>query len=80
MGEFGLQVIESTDWLGQGKGFKKRGNWHVYLPHQCDEWDIAGESNDGVTHEEAINKLTAFIAEATEALSSLVEKREINNG
>lgn len=43
--------------------------WRVYLPHQCDEWDIAYAD----TREEAITELEEFIAEAQDALTQLRE-------
>jgi hypothetical protein len=46
--------------------------WRVYLPHQCDEWDIAGEDyGDRATYEEAEAALSRFVAEAQEALEKL---------
>lgn len=52
------------------------GRWLVYLPHQCDDWDIAGEYGGAVSHESAIASLEAFITQAQEALVALREERE----
>jgi hypothetical protein len=47
--------------------------WWVYLPHQCEEWTIAGSySYDyAPVQEEAIAELERFIAEAQQALAAL---------
>jgi hypothetical protein len=47
--------------------------WYVYLPHQCDEWDIAGEREDRapVSHAEAVAALRGFLAEGQAALARL---------
>jgi hypothetical protein len=49
------------------------GGWHVYLPHQCDAWTIAGSdwSKFVATQAEAVSELERFIAEAQEALAAL---------
>lgn len=48
--------------------------WRVHLPHQCGEWDIAG---DEAPHETAVANLGRFIAEAQSALQALNERREV---
>lgn len=45
--------------------------WEVYLPHQCDAWQIAGDHGDPVPHEQAVADLREFIAEAQAALETL---------
>ena len=45
--------------------------WWVALPHQCDQWDIAGEEYGPVTREEAIDRLTSFLMEGRRALDAL---------
>lgn len=53
-------------------------NWTVSLPHQCDNWVIAGEENgDGVPHAEAVRQFEAFIAAAQQALSQLKARQEV---
>lgn len=53
--------------------------WSVTLPHQCDEWSIAGEKYEHPpSHEEAVADLTAFIEQAQEALGRLI--REESDG
>ncbi len=51
------------------------GRWGVYLDHQCDEWDIAGETSVGATtgiaHEKATARLEAFLADGQRALAAL---------
>ena len=62
-----------------GHGFTVRpvggDRWQVYLPHQCDTWDIVGEASygkdDAETRQEAVEQLQAFIAEAASALEHL---------
>lgn len=54
-------------------GFMVRGweKWSVYLPHQCDDWQIT----DGyVNHAQAIKSLEDFISEAQDALEALRNK------
>lgn len=50
---------------------KGSDQWRVYLPHQCDSWDIAGEDYSGVPQAEAIAGLERFISEANAALAAL---------
>lgn len=60
------------------------GRWSVFLPHQCETWDIAGEGDPDdpyagdscVPHAEAVAELEKFIAEAQEALEALKAERE----
>lgn len=52
--------------------------WAVALPHQCDDWDIAGEDGKGVSHERAVADLERFIAEAREALQDLKAERQVS--
>lgn len=53
------------------------GLWKVYLPHQCEEWEITGHAE---TLDSAIVSLEQFIAEANEALEALRERREMGDG
>lgn len=82
---FGFSVTKAPIWSDDNPGNTwydkhqktREMGWSVYLPHQCDEWDIAGEDGEGVSREEAIDRLTAFIREASEALNLLVEEKEL---
>lgn len=47
------------------------GGWWVRLPHQCDEWDIAGDRHEGEPYDEAVLQLEALVAEARTALENL---------
>lgn len=56
------------------------GGWSVALPHQCDDWEITGEKyGPGVPQQLAIQELTDFIAEASEALAALKAGREFGD-
>ncbi len=49
----------------------------VSLPHQCQEWDVAGEHDyRGVSVTEALSALTDFIDEAESARAALVAGQE----
>lgn len=64
---FGFRVEVDSDDL-----------WSVELPHQCDEWGIANvKYHGGVSHEVAVAELERFIAEATDALTALRERRTV---
>lgn len=41
--------------------------WDVYLPHQCEEFDIVSSAS----HEAAVRQMETFIAEAQLALEAL---------
>lgn len=58
----------------------KTDEWMVALPHQCDSWVISSEDTWGgyEPHDVAVARLEAFIAEATEALTALRERREVH--
>lgn len=58
-----VQYEDADDWSPAG--------WRVYLPHQCDTWDIAGEFAEPVPVEVAVAELERFILEAQEALAAL---------
>ena len=74
-GKFGFQVGHPWRWQNNRYGAVS-AEWVVFLPHQCDSWDIVGEDNhEGVPHEEAVSSLRQFIAEAEDALRRL-EARE----
>ncbi len=83
MSEFGFAVRQGTTWEGS-EDFDPRpdpGMWCVFLPHQCDAWDVAGERKseswrEGVPHAEAVAELEAFIVEAQEALAALRLEQE----
>jgi len=55
----------------RGQMFVVGPGWRVFLPHQCDDWDVAGEEHDGIPHAEAVAALERFIAEAQVALAKL---------
>lgn len=54
--------------------------WLVNLPHQCDNWDIAGYDSDGVSQERAIEALESFVADAQRALEALRKGEEYGAG
>lgn len=73
----------------RASGYEKEG-WEVSLPHQCDEWIIAGprltptgrplgQRYEATPHDEVIAELENFIREATQALEALREGREFGN-
>lgn len=69
---FGFTVEPESIWTWDAAGYREVGSgWRVRLPHQCDSWDIAGESQAGVPHAEAVAALERFIAEAQIALTEL---------
>lgn len=51
-------------------------SWDVYLPHQCDAWQITEETNGGVDYAVAVAALEKFIDQAQQALYALLERRE----
>jgi hypothetical protein len=67
---FGFAVEPEPIWGSDGYAQDVTG-WRVYLPHQCDAWDIAGEMSAGAPHAEAVAALELFIAEAQVALAQL---------
>lgn len=77
MAEFGFSVKRENRRF---QAAARDGSWCVFLPHQCDAWDIAGETDgahmDGVPHAEAVAALELFIAEAQQALEALKAERE----
>lgn len=52
---------------------KDKDDWYVALPHQCDSWAITDDTWGGVPHAEAVAQLRAFITEAEDAFTALVE-------
>jgi hypothetical protein len=72
---------EKVPQVYEGKDFNvlaaKKGGYHVYLPHSCDEWDIAGDapdwpsSNGSVSKADAITALQAFLTDGAAALAAL---------
>jgi len=54
---------------------KKEDGYLVQLPHQCDEWTIAGGEKfwTGTTKENAVLQMETFIKEAKEALEKLIQ-------
>jgi hypothetical protein len=71
---------------GSGKRYQLESGefWTVSLPHQCDDWEIAGYKEafgEGrpVTREEAIEDLSTFIAEAVFALEHLKRAEELDD-
>lgn len=82
MTEFDFKVKRGSRWDPEAKrSVPNPGSWAVFLPHQCDAWDIAGETDgahmDGVPHAEAVAALELFIAEAQQALEALKAEREV---
>lgn len=64
---FGFEIeYEDQSWRHE-----PQAGWRVHLPHQCDAWDIAGDTYDLVTREEAITELERFITEAQATLAEL---------
>lgn len=85
MNSFGFTVRKHKKWVSDPRGWEhgkmvEDGTWDVYLPHQCDQWSIAGSddnySDDGVAQDKAIDELRSFIAEAQAALESLKSGQE----
>jgi hypothetical protein len=68
MSSFGF-MVEKYDDPDDGE------RWTVKLPHQCDSWEIT-EEYSGSPHDEAVDRLEAFINEAREAMAALTAKRE----
>lgn len=60
------------------RGWADRSKWQVCLPHQCDEWEIAGGGFNEVPHSEAVVILESFIDQAQKALAALKAKKELN--
>lgn len=87
MSRFGFTVKRRRDYADDG-AFEQAvvvpGEWCVFLPHQCDAWDIAGETGtagssiDGESHEDAVAALEAFLAEGQAALEALKAEREFD--
>lgn len=84
---FGFEVKRTPVKKRRGGRLVEAGEgWAVFLPHQCDTWDIAGagEGADpfgrGVPLDEACAQLESFIAEATDALEALRQAREFGRG
>lgn len=69
--EFQVAHIEADD------GHHPEG-WAVTLPHQCGPWSIAGERYSPESREDCIQELERFIGEAQDALTALIEGRELN--
>ena len=72
--KFGF-VVYRDDWK-LGPDYQKvpvdgPPSWCVFLPHQCDNWDIAGANYQGVPQETAVAELETFITAAQRALASL---------
>lgn len=83
MAKFGFMVRKGRKWLKNKAGeYTERvvdpGKWSVSLPHQCDEWEIAGGDYDYVSHEEAVKELRQFIEEAKTALMYLETETEMD--
>ena len=69
---FGFTITHPWTWNEQEQYVQDIDLWRVFLPHQCDTWDIAGEnSREGVPHAKAVANLETFIAEAQDALTRL---------
>jgi hypothetical protein len=58
---------------------EKNGELSASLPHQCDRWEITGDTNlykRGEPHEKAVREFAAFLAEAREAFEALSRNEE----
>lgn len=76
--KFGFTVEHSRDFNDDGdRVVADTTTWRVYLPHQCDDWDIAGGRwEGGESRADAVAELEAFIAEAQQALEALKGEQE----
>lgn len=76
--KFGIRVQHPRDYNDDGDlVVSDATTWRVFLPHQCDDWDIAGGRWDGGESKvDAVASLEKFIAEAQEALEALKAQRE----
>lgn len=74
--KYGFTIIHQDDRFDYDEmDYTPADLWHVQLPHQCDAWKIAGEKyGDGVSHDDAVAALEAFIVEAQVALRRLRDK------
>ena len=78
--QFGFKV--RYQWTERYDTDENFGCWHVTLPHQCEDWEIAGWKHLGYgeyglqTRDEAIASLTQFVAEAQHALEVLKSSPE----
>lgn len=71
MSEYGFRVKKA-----EGGGF------NVFLPHQCDHWEITGDENYGVKGSSktlAVKELTEFLAEGQRALEALRRDQEFGD-
>lgn len=76
-------AVERTD---REKSYKEspplpEPRFRVWLPHQCDKWEIAGDAETGdakyyASQEDALAELDRFIDEATEAREALAKGAE----
>lgn len=79
-GRFRFTVERHREWDDDGKAEPlPDAGWRVYLPHQCQTWDIAGEDSGGDLHGIAIGEMEAFVAEAQLALDALRDGRELRD-
>ena len=50
----------------------RTGQWYVALPHQCDEWQIGGDQDDGTDSLPVlIDRMRLFVDEARQVLEWL---------
>jgi hypothetical protein len=73
-------VRKHKEWVGtwQDGHMETTDQWEICLPHQCDEWMIAGGNRDGVSYDEAVAGLEDFIKELQDGLAALKNKEELN--
>jgi hypothetical protein len=80
MSLFTVEQYKNYSWpngYGSSPLVEETGNWMVYLPHQCDSWDITTEYS-GDSHSGAVAALKQFIEDAQKALVHLENKEELN--
>lgn len=68
-----MTTVQVTYWPGgpDEDDTDQPEGWRVYLPHQCDTWDIAGGYGSPSTAGQAIEDLEAFAADVQAALAAL---------
>ena len=72
--KFGFSIdIEAPGYWKNDKYVegKPTGKVNVTLPHNCDNWEIAGGNGTYLTKKEAVKKLETFIKEAQLTLEKL---------
>jgi hypothetical protein len=77
--KFGFMVTHKDFMWDDNFEHVPTDRWEVALPHQCDMWSITTGDicADGLPHEQAVARLSDFIAEAQQALAALIRKQEV---